>query len=288
MTAKSTPPPLALEQLALGELSIAQENELREKFGEQTIERELQQLRQSNRELSHANYCAPIVEKIEQRIQREQARARPARAASWAGTIVPAFAAAAVIWLVVSSPTIPSPAAPRQRVGLEVTRLKGNAPAPNTASTAKTGAGEVLIYRRIPSKRASKPKSSEPGVEQLRDGDKVSEGDILQMGYVSNFAYGALLSLDGNGEVTLHWPANANAAPLLPEREALLGFSYELDDSPKFERFFFVASPQSFSVKAVRAAILELGQNPDEATNGPLKVVAELSVTSLTLKKVSR
>jgi hypothetical protein len=73
-------------------------------------------------------------------------------------------------------------------------------------------------------------------------GDAVKAGDVLQLGYLANgVQQGVVVSIDGVGVATLHFPASEQASPRL-EQGGRVGLpeSYELDDAPGFERFFFV------------------------------------------------
>lgn len=64
------------------------------------------------------------------------------------------------------------------------------------------------------------------------------------MSYVAaGRAHGVIVSIDGRGQVTLHFPADAGAPTALESGRAVpLSHSYELDDAPLFERFMFVTA----------------------------------------------
>ncbi len=91
------------------------------------------------------------------------------------------------------------------------------------------------------------------GSEQLRDGGIGRSGDVIQVRYhAGGRSYGAILSADGNGAVTLHHPAAGNEAqPLQTSGPVSLAFAYELDDAPHWERFYFVTSHTEFELAAV-------------------------------------
>jgi len=93
----------------------------------------------------------------------------------------------------------------------------------------------------------------------LKDGDRavelannslVHENDVLQMSYIAaGQQYGIILSIDGNGTITQHYPdAGASAGKLDNSGEIALPFSYKLDDAPAFERFFFITGAKPFTV----------------------------------------
>ncbi|MEX1366528.1 MAG: hypothetical protein AB1Z98_25615, partial [Nannocystaceae bacterium] len=80
----------------------------------------------------------------------------------------------------------------------------------------------------------------------MRDQDPAAAGDRLQVSYrAAGFAQGAIVSIDGAGVTTLHFPATEDASPRLDQWGRIpLAESYELDDAPGFERFFFVTVAQ--------------------------------------------
>lgn len=90
------------------------------------------------------------------------------------------------------------------------------------------------------------------GVERVASGTIASVGDVFQMEFHPGASsYGAIVSVDGNGSVTLHWPAHAKAATAwtqLPEHR--LPEAFQLDDSPEFERFHLLMSTAPLDLKA--------------------------------------
>ncbi len=98
-------------------------------------------------------------------------------------------------------------------------------------------------------------------VEQLSHGDNVKTGDLLQIGYVASGArHGVILSVDGRGQVTLHYPENASGDTRLEQKDLVnLSFSYQLDDAPGFERFFLATSTHPIDVDKVVRAAAKLG-----------------------------
>ena len=94
------------------------------------------------------------------------------------------------------------------------------------------------------------------GSEALADGARASAGDLLQLAYRAAGGYGVILSLDGRGRITQHLPAEGDAAAALePGRLVPLDFSYQLDDAPRFERFYLVTADAPFDVARVRSAL---------------------------------
>jgi hypothetical protein len=114
---------------------------------------------------------------------------------------------------------------------------------PNDITRQKGNETSIYLYR--------KNRNSE--IDILKNGSSAKAGDLLQISYSSlKNAYGVILSIDGRGKVTLHYPANEKASTkLTPGEKHLLENSYELDDAPEFERFFFITSAAEIKIESV-------------------------------------
>lgn len=95
---------------------------------------------------------------------------------------------------------------------------------------------------------------------RLTNGTKVSEGDILQLSYVcADPEYALIVSVDGNGVVTSHFPEDSTDSALLEKGgEFPLSYSYKLDDAPAFERFYLVTSSKEFSLDSIEDFLLSI------------------------------
>jgi hypothetical protein len=107
------------------------------------------------------------------------------------------------------------------------------------------------------------------GSEKLQDRATARPGDLIRIGYrAAGNAWGVILSVDGRGVVTRHLPREGTqAARLSTESPALLDVAYELDDAPRWERFYLVTGPAPFDVAPVidaagRAAASERADAP--------------------------
>lgn len=90
--------------------------------------------------------------------------------------------------------------------------------------------------------------------EKLNDGDKAEEGDVIQITYnAGQRKYGVIFSVDGNGNVTRHFPEDSWKSESLAKgtAEVPLDFSYELDDAPDFECFILVTSNKEFDLEGI-------------------------------------
>lgn len=84
---------------------------------------------------------------------------------------------------------------------------------------------------------------------QMSNLDEAREGDEIQLRYsVPEKCFGMLLSMDGNGTVTMHMAEGNKAVALEPGKMTTLPFAYKLDNAPKFEAFYLLTSRDTFSV----------------------------------------
>jgi hypothetical protein len=119
-------------------------------------------------------------------------------------------------------------------------------------------------------------------VEQLAPGTHVQAGDVVQLRYiVPEPYYGAVVSVDGIGVMTVHLSDNwGKAVQLTPGRPVALKTSYKLDDAPKYEVFYLITAADNFVLDSV-TRILEDAEHPLADTLLP----QERQVTVFTLIK---
>jgi len=123
----------------------------------------------------------------------------------------------------------------------------------------------LLLFRKTPA-----------GSEELRDGATARAGDLIRIGYrAAGQAWGVILSVDGRGVVTQHLPREGvRAARLSTESQALLDLAYELDEAPRWERFYLVAGSAPFDatpvIEAARAVAASGAAGPPPAL--PLRI----------------
>jgi hypothetical protein len=125
----------------------------------------------------------------------------------------------------------------------------------------------VVVYRKTGAR-----------IEPLAQQSVVHAGDLLQPGYVAaGHRFGALVSLDGRGGVTVH------EAQVQPDGERLAKQAYELDDAPDFERFVLVVSDRPLQVQAVLEAARRLAAS-GQARTGTLGLPGTEEASLLLLK----
>ncbi len=188
-------------------------------------------------------------------VQDRVGAGRPSGAWRWGIALaLPAAAVAATLMVAVPGPG-PDPIDP----GLERT-------------TAKWGDGaRLFVYR-----------ADAGGGAPIGDSTPTYAGDRLQLRYAAlDATHGVIVSVDGGGAVTLHHPAEASGATdLLAGGERDIGFAYELDDAPKFERFYLVSDDQPVDVSAVLRAAESVAAAGD-ADRLPLPAVLEQTTVYL-------
>lgn len=153
--------------------------------------------------------------------------------------------------------------------GGERNLVKGEAPVDLTRT-------QLLVYRK-----------SGDRAELLDDGAEARAGALLQLAYVAaSGPFGTILSIDGGGRVTRHFPAEAGGSTRLTlNKRILLPSALELDDAPGFERFFLVTSAAPIDVEAVLAKAAALAKDPDAVRRGDLDLPAGLEQTSILVLK---
>jgi hypothetical protein len=262
-------PDILIEQYVLGELpeEKAREVERSEGFADRVaaIERD---------NVAFLEQCPPeaFVTRIQNQYEAEQQQASAAprlrsarsrtRTIRFMALAVPGAAAALTLAFVLLG-GIGLDTTPVVDPDDEIVRLKGAEP-------------EISIYRSVAGE-----------AEELSDGDAASQGDRLQITYTAaDKPYGAIVSVDGRGTVTLHFPLTASGEPeLVVGGEQQLPYAYQLDDAPDFERFFFVTSEQSFDVRRLLSRIESQADEIVADPSRPLQLSREFTVESVIIRK---
>lgn len=150
-------------------------------------------------------------------------------------------------------------------------------PATASAPTAAAGRPELVLFRR----------NADTTVEVLIDGTHAQAGDLVQAAYLAaGNVHGVIVSFDGDGDVTLHYPAQTDeTTQLRPSGMTPLDHSFELDDARDFERFVFVSTPDhDIDVSAVLQAATDLAGS-DRALTRRLALPPSWMQTSFVLRK---
>ena len=250
-------PDVLLERHRLGELPPAEAEALARRMADDDgLRLRLQALERSDEEIRRG-----ITARLAAQVRARVGAVRPAplspRGRFWP---LPVAVAAAALAFAVLGPRAQVPVVPQPQAD----RIKGLGPS-------------LAVFRKTADRS-----------EALADGDRARPGDLIRLGYrAAGRRFGAILSLDGRGHVTLHLPREGRrAVPLQAGEVVLLDHAFELDDAPRWERFFFVTSETPFDLAAVvdgaRHAPL------DGAPPAALALPAPLEQSAFSLEKEAR
>lgn len=236
-------PDLLVERLALGELPSAEANALRERLAAAGDDR-LEAIARSNAEILREHPPQQVAASIARRLERLEQDERPRSHAGWM-TWAPVAAAAglALVWWMGRDD-------PKTVDDGTIAQVEPSRTADSGASGRPVGPGaddqgpERIFLKGDPQLVVDRIENLRPVT--MHDHDPAAAGDRLQVSYrAAGSAQGAIVSIDGAGVTTLHFPATEDASPRLDQGGRIpLAESYELDDAPGFERFFFVTVAQ--------------------------------------------
>ena len=244
-------PDYLLEQYAVGELPPPLMAKLGERLAaDSSLAGRLDALRASNRQILHEHPPEEFAKRVQSRHRVEEVaseeriqemRKRKQRRFLMAA---PAFAAALILVIILSQSHEPTNGPSQSIHGMEyTTREKGLEP-------------HLKVFRKV-----------DDEAELLTSNSMARNGDVLQIGYVAHgFPFGVIVSIDGRGVVTLHYPDDRSCSTQLEQDgEIPVPHAYELDDAPSFERFFFIAATSPIEVDSVLTAARKLASKPKHA-----------------------
>jgi hypothetical protein len=249
-------PDLMIEKLALDELPAGRAAALRQALGTERAQERLAAIERSNAEILREHPPAEVAAAVQRRLARldeaEAPRRGPAGWLMWAP--MAAVAAAVLLWWVGRD------GEPLGADGRDAPPVIAKAE-PKVVPDAKDGVSqgpEQIYLKGDPRLMIDRMQDGRP--TRMATGDAVGAGDLLQVAYLANgVQQGVVVSIDGAGVATLHFPASEQDSPAL-EQGGRVGLpeSYELDAAPGFERFFFVtvdeAEPRLEVVRVLEAA----------------------------------
>jgi hypothetical protein len=269
-----------LERFVLGELSPEEAGEVeRAAAADLRVRASLDGIESSNRAILARYPAAAFKAGLLARLKdaedgapaRERRRLFPALDSPWKRSFAFVSAAAVlVLAAVLIGPRIKGVSeALTSGPGIDETLVKGEA----AVDLTKT---QLLVFR----KRGDL-------AEALGDGNVAGPGALLQLAYVAaSERYGVILSIDGGGGVTRHFPAEEGGSTLLAlNKRSLLPNAIELDDAPGFERFFLVTSERPIDVNAVLAEARALAGDPVRARRSELDLPAGQNQRSVLILK---
>jgi hypothetical protein len=258
-----------LERYLLGELSRRRTDEIKKLLETDTeLKKKMASLKRSNEEILTRYPTKTMAPQIKARVETErEERTRQPILLKRLLYATPALAAVLVVLFIVfqnrGGRTV------FDIEGLHGTRIKGT-------ETIDVSKPHILVHRKV-----------NDSAELLESGESASAGDLLQIAYVAVGAhYGVILSIDGRGVVTLHYPESESADPVLDQdKKTYLSSSYELDDAPDFERFIFVTSKSEIDVQSILKKAKGLAKNPKMSETADLDLPDAFGQYSLLIKK---
>jgi anti-sigma factor RsiW len=260
-------PDLFLERYRLGEMSPTETARFRQRLEtDKELRTRLRALDESDEEIRRRYPSGWLEEHIRQRLRENASRRSPSvgqRSFGWRLPIavaVSAFVVLGVGWRLLGP--------------LHLLR-EWMAPRPVEQSDRIKG-GNLAVFRK-----------TAEGSEVLGDGDRAHAGDQIRIAYRSaGRSYGVILSIDGRGVVTRHFPLRGERAALLTHGGlVLLDHAYELDDAPGWEKFYLVTGHTAFKLAPVLEAARTLAAGTHVRPPGALTFSAPLEQTSLILMK---
>ena len=237
-----------LEQIDNSELNAA---DFYATYGKQEVEDSLKKLRESNQEIldkySPEQMRVKVMEKLANKDYKgnnQTVQSKAIYSPDFARCIK--YAVAAVILCAIMIPMTlreKSISLATNPDAVETVRVKGNA---NTKNFDNINP-KINLYRQDGDK-----------ITSLKNGAFAKSGDVIQITYnAGNKNYGVIFSVDGNGNITRHFPEDSWQAEPLHHNydETPLDFSYELDNAPDFECFVMVTSKEQFSLDDIETKI---------------------------------
>lgn len=221
---------LTLERYLLGELSAEEMKALQQREAEDEIfAARVRALRQENARVLAENPFEALEEKLDavESVRSAKGLNRYALAMKVAAALVVALGIFSAVFMnrdvVVADAANPSMEVALADVQDDGVRIKGMSPS-------------LEVWK----------KSGDSAV-QVQNLGEATEGDEIQLRYrVAQKCYGMLISMDGNGTITMHMGEGYSAVPLEPGKMTTLPFAYKLDNAPKFEKFFLLTSGETF------------------------------------------
>lgn len=218
-------------------------------YGKENIDIALENLKKSDEEILNKYSVENMKAKVAAKLNANKNGSKSCESKSVSQNILkfPAhkiisYAAAAVFLAAILIPAgmMSSNTEKMQPNSRPIINTKGNAIQANTEP-------EIKLYRQQGRE-----------VQALNNGDLAHSGDVIQITYNAGAQeFGVIFSVDGNGNVTRHFPENSWQAERLIHRndETPLDFSYELDNAPNFECFILVTSMKEFSLDGIENQI---------------------------------
>jgi len=246
-----------LEQIKAGELPASEYAEFSDKNGSNLFA-EISALEKSDQEILAAYPASAMQSAVTAKLASSKFSGNRFR---WNWNVQRILACAAVFCFVLMIPFFVKKGSSAKMADIAVSDEGITLESAVDESRAKGVGTRMYLYKKV----------GEDAVK-LSDSDSVSAGDIIQISYIASGAkYGAIVSVDGNGVVTQHYPEYGYTSALLETNgEIPLDYSYQLDDAPSFERFLLITGDKPFTVSGIVDAV-------DSFANKNMSIKADFS-----------
>jgi len=229
---------IKLEQYVLNELSADDARKLEHAAEkDDTLKKRIEAIRLSNTEIHTSVDEQEALREIHYRIKNNKIRLDQAennqkqnKNSPWTrlAYVMPVVAIVAVSTFMIKENVPVTPSAPFD-VTEDGVRFKGLQP-------------HLNIYQQTDS-----------GAKLVNNNAILHEGDSLQLSYIAaGQQFGAIFSIDSRNIVTQHFPFDGESSVKLhTSGELMMERSYQLDDAPKYEHFFFITSNSPFDLQKI-------------------------------------
>ncbi len=229
MTQKNNFSDITLEKYILGELDASVKHEIDEKIKtDAELNKRIENIKTSNKEITEKYDMKFFAAKTKKRIEFAQKRKS-------FGSFFPKIATALSFVILIM-------------ISISIFRI---------VETDDNSSAYVENIRIKGETRLSLYKLESNHVELIRNGECAEESSLIQIEYtLPETTYGAILSIDGNNNITKHFPINKNTAVKMDAGKKSLQRSYQLDNAPYFERFIMITSKSEFDIQQVSEKLL--------------------------------
>ncbi len=258
-------PELLLEKYILNELSPSQHQRIDNAVkNDASVQKRIDELKNSNLEIMQKYPAEMFTNIVQNRLNMKSGNKQSVRASSFSNKIkiaVPAFTTlmllSAIFYFNNFNNGIDSP---------EDIRIKG------IESSAK-----LNIFKK-----------TENETVMLHPEEIVQANDLIQLQYfTAGKNYGVIFSVDGNKNITKHYPYSETDADTILEsnKNILLQNSYLLDNAPNYEIFFFIISDKVIDIKYIKENLKKFAVEEKNIENAELKFDREYTIIKYPLKK---
>lgn len=125
-------------------------------------------------------------------------------------------------------------------------------------------------------------------IELLKNLSNIKSGDLIQVSYFSKKnKYGIIISIDGNLNITEHFPKSNSTSTLLKTKQnTILPIAYILDDAPAYEYFLFLSSNKKINKQQILNTIKRQIKTPTFKKSKVLNLPKHIDIYNVNLIKV--